>query len=164
MKSCVQRIDRSSFWRNAILPRSFVKIKAAVPASYLFYWEERRSFFRSFSRLFEVRFKYLLGWIIFIEVDLYWHMTWFSRKTGVFYNIWKNSDNFFYFVEILWIFHLILNWKERKRNEIVPFCVPLILEASFPASFLSDFRGTVPASFLKNRNAFRNMFLWTAFL
>ena len=38
-------------------------------------------------------------------------------------------------------FRPILMQKERKRNETVPFCVPLILEASVPASFLSDFRG-----------------------
>ena len=43
-----QRIDGSSFLRNVFLPRSFVKIEAAVPFSFLFCCKERRSFFRSY--------------------------------------------------------------------------------------------------------------------
>ena len=31
--------------------------------------------------------------------------------------------------------------KETKKDRTVPFCVPLILEAVVPASFLSNFRG-----------------------
>ena len=46
----IQSIDRSSFMRNAFLPRSFAKMEAAVPASFLFCGEERRSLFRSFFR------------------------------------------------------------------------------------------------------------------
>ena len=50
-----QSIDRSSFFRNAFLPRSFAKIEVSVPASFLFCSEERRSFFRSFSVPFSDR-------------------------------------------------------------------------------------------------------------
>ena len=54
-------------------------------------------------------------------------MTYFSlkRKNGCFENISPNFDA-----------------KGKKKEQAVPFCVPLILEASVPASFLSNFRGS----------------------
>ena len=42
----------------------------------------------------------------------------------------------------LWNFSPNFDAKGTEKERSVPFCVPLILEAFFPASFLSDFRGS----------------------
>ena len=61
-------------------------------------------------------------------------------------------------------FQQILMQKERKKEKSVPFCVPLILEACVPASFLSDFRGIRSCLVPQKRNVFRNAFLLDPFL
>ena len=158
----IQGIDRSSFLRNAFLPRSFVKIEAVVPASFLFCSLERRSFSVPFSVPFLGHFLHdiFFLWKMFTKLVLRWHI---FKLWLIFHKVYikmQISRIIFKILKICWNFYLIFMQKEqRKRNETVPFCVPLILEAFVPASFLSDFRGTVPASFLKKRNAFRNAFL-----
>ena len=137
-RSCLVPLSKL---RQPFLPRSFFVERNGVP------------FFVPFS----VPFLDYLRWDLLVSLNN------FHRSRSILaYDLLFSKKRVF--EENLRNFHLILNWKERKRDETVPFCVPLILEVSVPASFLSDFRGTVPASFLKNRNAFRNAFLWTAFL
>ena len=60
---------------------------------------------------------------------------------------------------------IILNYstnfmqKDRKRNGAVPFCVPLILEASVPTSFLDERTRSLMFWFLKNRQILEKVFV-----